>query len=563
MVDISGTPGNDRLTGSAQNDSIIGGDGNDIIRGQGGDDTILGGIGDDTISGNGGNDQISGGAGNDRIDGGFVNAATPENDTIDGGEGNDTIEANIGDDLVLGGEGDDSIDGGDNNDTIDGGDGADRIRGGLGDDSVDGAAGNDTLFGSAGDDTLRGGDGEDLIYGGSPNANSQVVSNDVIDGGLGNDTIYAGAGDDSVLGGKGDDILRGELGSDTLDGGTGDDLLDGGAGVEADTLNGGDGFDTFVAGSTDTITDFNIATGQVLNDGDQTNNDFVDMSGYYNAANLATVNAAREAQGLQPYATPLGWMRADQEDDGQLDDINTANGFGQDFVLNIKKGGTPVTGADLTTDNTNVVCFAADTLIETDAGPVRAGDLSVGDLVRTRDAGLQPVRWTGQRHFDAAALDAAPKLRPIRIGKGSLGDNTPAADLIVSPQHRVLLRSRIAQRMFGTTEVLVAAKQLCQVEGIDIATDLDRVIYVHFLLDDHQIVYANGAETESLYTGAEALKSVGPAARDEIFAIFPDLRDTPAPVAARQLTSGRSGRKLVTRHISHRRPLVASIHPQD
>ena len=35
-----------------------------------------------------------------------------------------------------------------------------------------------------------------------------------------------------------------------------------------------------------------------------------------------------------------------------------------------------------------------------------------------------------------------------------------AADLTVSPQHRVLVRSRTAQKVFGTDEVLVAAKQL-------------------------------------------------------------------------------------------------------
>lgn len=556
MAIIPGTPGNDTLTGTSQGDSITGGDGNDNIRGQDGDDTILGGNGDDTITGNAGSDSISGGAGNDRIEGGFLNGTTPENDTIDGGEGDDTIQANVGDDLVFGGTGNDSIDGGDNDDTIDGGEGNDRIRGGLGNDSVDGAAGNDTLFGAAGDDTLMGGDGEDLIYGGSPSINSPTVSNDVIDGGAGSDTIYAGAGNDSVQGGDGADTLRGELGNDTLDGGTGNDLIDGGAGDEADTMTGGEGFDTFTAGHTDIITDFNTAAGQDLTDGDQMNNDFVDLSGYYNETNLATMNAARAAQGLQPYATPLGWMRADQAD-GTLNDISTGNGFGSDFTFTIQNGGSAVDGSDLTTDNTNVVCFAADTLIETATGPVSAGDLAVGDMVLTRDAGLQPIRWIGQRHLDAAELEAAPKLRPIRIAKGSLGDNSPAQDLVVSPQHRVLLRSRIAQRMFGAAEVLVAAKQLCQVDGIDIATNLDAVTYVHFLLDDHQIVYSNGAQTESMYTGTEALKSVGHAARDEIFAIFPELRDAPAPVAARQLTSGRSGRKLVTRHISHRRPLVA------
>ena len=68
---------------------------------------------------------------------------------------------------------------------------------------------------------------------------------------------------------------------------------------------------------------------------------------------------------------------------------------------------------------------------------------------------------------------------------------------ITSPQHRVLVRLRIAQKIFGTDEVLAAAKQLCQLDGIDIALDIGAVTYVHFLFDAHQVVFSNGAETES------------------------------------------------------------------
>jgi hypothetical protein len=111
--------------------------------------------------------------------------------------------------------------------------------------------------------------------------------------------------------------------------------------------------------------------------------------------------------------------------------------------------------------------------------------------------------------------------------------------------------------MFGIDEVLVAAKQLCQMDGIDLACDLDGVTYVHFLFDDHQIVMSNGAETESLHPGTEALKSVGPAAREEIFAIFPDLRQGTERPTARLLTSGRMGRQLAVRHQQNQKPLVA------
>ncbi len=202
-------------------------------------------------------------------------------------------------------------------------------------------------------------------------------------------------------------------------------------------------------------------------------------------------------------------------------------------------------------------CFVHGTRIETARGAVAIEDLAVGDLVMTRDNGLQPIRWIGRRVLSAQVLDAQPKLRPIRLRAGSLGQGVPSVDLLVSPQHRVLVRSAIAQRMFDAPEVLVAAKQLCQIDGIDVAEDVAGVEYVHMLFDRHEVVISNGAETESLFTGPEALKALGPASAEEIFAIFPELRDRDhAPSSARLMASGRLARKLAVRHANRSKPLV-------
>lgn len=69
---------------------------------------------------------------------------------------------------------------------------------------------------------------------------------------------------------------------------------------------------------------------------------------------------------------------------------------------------------------------------------------------------------------------------------------------------------------------------------------------------------ANCPSTETLFTGRRALDAVGPAARDEIFALFPELRaraEDGVPEGARRLVSGRQGRKLVMRHIQNQRAL--------
>ena len=208
-------------------------------------------------------------------------------------------------------------------------------------------------------------------------------------------------------------------------------------------------------------------------------------------------------------------------------------------------------------EDITVVCFAEGTLIDTAQGPQRVETIAPGDLVMTRDAGMQPIAWVGHRTLTERDLAQKPGLCPIRIRAGALGMGVPATDLVVSPQHRILVRSRIAMRMFDAQEVLVAAKQLLSVPGIEWATDYQTVTYHHIMFAGHQIVLANGAEAESLFTGAEALKSVGPAACREIFDLFPDIADAAyVPTSVRPIPSGRHARNLTSRHVKNHQPLV-------
>lgn len=205
------------------------------------------------------------------------------------------------------------------------------------------------------------------------------------------------------------------------------------------------------------------------------------------------------------------------------------------------------------------VCFAAGTLIDTARGRVRVEELQPGDLILTMDRGYQPLRWIGSRKFGPRDLRAHPKFRPVRIRAGALGAGVPERDLVVSPQHRILLRSRIARNLSGEDEVLVAATQLLAIDGIDVALDVDEVEYWHFLFDRHEIVWAQGAACESLFTGEEALKSVSPAAREEILSILPDLRGADPdrrPKGARPFVTGRQARELSKRHAKKNRTLV-------
>lgn len=204
-----------------------------------------------------------------------------------------------------------------------------------------------------------------------------------------------------------------------------------------------------------------------------------------------------------------------------------------------------------------ITCFVSGAMIDTPDGLRPVEELRAGDLVMTADRGARALVWTGLRSIDA---DAGDNLRPIRIRAGALGQNLPAADLKVSQQHRVLVRSAVARRMFGADEILVAAKHLTALPGIEMVEDAGSVTYVHLLFDRHEIVYANGMPTESLFTGPEALKGLGEAARAEILALFPELANVGAmieqPRPVRPLVAGRRGRKLAERHLDNSKPLL-------
>jgi hypothetical protein len=120
-----------------------------------------------------------------------------------------------------------------------------------------------------------------------------------------------------------------------------------------------------------------------------------------------------------------------------------------------------------------------------------------------------------------------------------------------------LIASKVAQRMFGNTEVLVSAKQLLGIEGVDIADDLEEITYFHILFDQHEMVYANGVPSESLYLGPMAQRSLTPAGREEIHALFPEVASpTFMPTPCRPIVPNKRARQLAQRLASNGKPLL-------
>lgn len=186
-----------------------------------------------------------------------------------------------------------------------------------------------------------------------------------------------------------------------------------------------------------------------------------------------------------------------------------------------------------------IPCFVAGTLIETDDGPRPVDTLVPGDLVLTRDDGYQPIRWAGSR-----TVIARGSMAPIRIRANTFGEH---GELLVSPQHRVLVRDALAELLFETPEVLVKAKDLVndrsvrQIEG-------GYVEYCHLLFDSHQVIWSEGLLTESFLPGPQVLSSFEKDMMDEITSLFPELDATTGEgygPAARPILKSHEARALM------------------
>ncbi|MFT6458311.1 Hint domain-containing protein [Pseudophaeobacter arcticus] len=176
-------------------------------------------------------------------------------------------------------------------------------------------------------------------------------------------------------------------------------------------------------------------------------------------------------------------------------------------------------------------CFVAGTQIDTEFGLVSVEDLEVGIRVVTRDHGLQPLRWIGRSTRCATGRNA-----PVVFAENALGCHGRIA---VSPNHRVLISSDLAELFFGQFEVLVKAKHLINDTTIRVLADGQQVTYVHLLFDQHEILCGNGLQSESYHPGAETLGSFDAETQAEVLEFMSDCDDY-GPTARTTLKSHES-----------------------
>nr|WP_272903188.1 Hint domain-containing protein [Sulfitobacter sp. M39] len=522
---LIGGAGNDTIDGGDDADYIDGGDDDDVIEGGIDNDTIYGGSGNDTITDIQGADSIFGGDGDDLINAGIDTFSDYENDQPTfGGKPNPFYETGDpnqedGRDYVDGGSGNDTIRTGDDSDTIYGGTGQDYINAGIDDDLVYGEDGDDVIIGSHGSDSLYGGEGNDTIYGGfgpepiagyegeEVDATDPQPNNgkDYIEGGAGKDVIYGEDDDDTIYGGADNDYIDGGIDDDLLDGGDGDDTIVGGQGDDTivgaagnDSMRGDAGRDTFT----------NVNGGDTIDGGagtDETDYDVIDLRGSLSpGGGYRIVNVTEDT------------------DPGDDTDGDSPNDGIDGTIVFTDASGTETGRLDFTNIEEIIPCFTPGTLIATPKGERRVEDLVVGDRVITRDNGIQEIRWVGAREMTGQELAHKAHLLPVLIRQGALGNNLPERDMLVSPNHRVLVANDKTALYFEEREVLVAAKHLTGLEGVDIV-ETSGTTYIHVMFDQHEVILSDGTWTESFQPGDMSLAGVGNAQRNEILELFPEL----------------------------------------
>ena len=293
----------------------------------------------------------------------------------------------------------------------------------------------------------------------------RTPEDDQITAGAGQDTLFGQSGDDSLDGGEGEDSLDGGEGADTLDGGDGQDILLGGAG--ADEITAGTGDDTVFAGDDEDQIAVGPGNDRVL--GEQGSDRFT-----FDGAGDHQILGGEDADGLDIDLTGIDRdtyrLIQGQPEEGRIEFLDSdGNVIGRTNYAQIEEV---------------IICFTPGTMIATKLGEKPVQQLKVGDCVFTRDNGPQELRWIGRRNLNRHDLSRMPQCFPMLIRARALGNGTPQRDMMVSPNHRMLVASELAEVMFGESEVLVAAKHLVSLKGVD-AAPVSKVSYIHMMFDRH------------------------------------------------------------------------------
>jgi Hint domain len=139
-------------------------------------------------------------------------------------------------------------------------------------------------------------------------------------------------------------------------------------------------------------------------------------------------------------------------------------------------------------------CFLRGTRILTPKGEVKVEDLAVGDLVSTIDGTAKPIKWIGRWSYASTSTERWPgDVLPIKVARSALEPLVPHTDLFLSSFHSIYMDGLLVP-----VRNLVNGRSIVHCSSVD----SDTIEYFHIELTRHDVIFSEGATTETLLAAA-------------------------------------------------------------
>ncbi|APX90359.1 hypothetical protein BV394_11990 [Brevirhabdus pacifica] len=169
------------------------------------------------------------------------------------------------------------------------------------------------------------------------------------------------------------------------------------------------------------------------------------------------------------------------------------------------------------------------TQVRTPCGPRRVENVRPGDLIVTRSNGLQPVRMVWRRSLSQDRMRAEPERAPVRLKPRAVGPMMPQQDLVLAPEHPILIPGYRLDGVSDTAGGLMAAGALAGTsDAAYVDRSMERARLFSLVFDTPQIFVANGLPVASVELTETVVAGLDEDLRDSVLQLFPQLRREPS-----------------------------------
>ncbi len=164
--------------------------------------------------------------------------------------------------------------------------------------------------------------------------------------------------------------------------------------------------------------------------------------------------------------------------------------------------------------------------VRTPCGPRRIENVRKGDLIVTRDSGLQPVKMVFSKTFQKSDLAADPGLAPVRLRPRALGPMMPQQDLLVAPGHKILVPGYRLADVPDNSARLIAARDIAEKSDAAFADrNVEEVTFYSIVFEQHQIFCVNGLPVESYLPRKDTIGALDKTVQGDLQELFKDKCD--------------------------------------